>query len=301
MKKEKYSLIQYISSIGFTIILCSCFWILLECIHKNVVSADETNIEESIAEEITYTENCEEETTILLDNQEELVESSVKTLVVSTDEITKQYINTQIVNEIRSILLDNIQRYNEYTKKYNEYQKQVMAQQAIEDAKLKEQKYINQMLDKASNVPNGEKGCKSQFKSWMRASSIKAKKSGQWKLLHSENCYEDPETKFMKYICEDGEERWCCAVGSYYTELIGTKINIIFQDGHMIKCILADQKADKDTDRSNRYHLCDGSVLEFVVGPNFKGDDTYPDWIYGKIHYVDVLEAVNDGKGFEWD
>ena len=193
-------------------------------------------------------------------------------------------------------IIHNLQEQTRYfaktiQKAYEEY-KESEANAAIA--------YKDSLFAKGSNVPNDDPGCKSKFKSWMRASSIKAKKSGQWQLLHNENCYEDPETKFMMYHCEDGTDRVCCALGSYYTELIGTKVDILFEDGHIVQCILADQKANEHTDKSNRYHLCDGSVLEFVVGPNFKGDDTYPDWIYGKIYRVEVLDAVNDGKGFEW-
>ena len=210
-----------------------------------------------------------------------------RVLVMSQEKLTRQ-----------------LKTFSKYIKKsYKEAQKEqkrIEQEQAAAKA-AEEEKYINTILDKASNVPNGESGCKSQFKSWMRASSISAKRSGQWKLLHHENCYEDPDTHFMMYKCEDGEVRICCALGSYYTDLIGTKVNIIFEDGHMLKCILADQKADQHTDRTNRYHLCDGSVLEFVVGSGFKGDDTYPEWTKGKIHYIDIVGAVNDGEGFKWD
>ena len=62
--------------------------------------------------------------------------------------------------------------------------------------------------------------------------------------------------------------RYCVAVGSYYTEHIGVKIDLILlsRNGrkHTLKCITADSKADKDTIKNHKVHK-DGSVVEFVV------------------------------------
>lgn len=61
--------------------------------------------------------------------------------------------------------------------------------------------------------------------------------------------------------------RYCVALGSYYTRKIGTKIDLVLSHNgrkHVLKCILADQKADRDTVNNHRVHK-DGSVAEFVV------------------------------------
>ena len=58
--------------------------------------------------------------------------------------------------------------------------------------------------------------------------------------------------------------RYCIAVGSYYTEKIGTYIDLILKNGTVIPCILADCKADRDTDGMNQ-KTADGSLIEFVV------------------------------------
>ena len=58
--------------------------------------------------------------------------------------------------------------------------------------------------------------------------------------------------------------RYCVAVGSYYTEKIGTYIDLILKNGTVIPCILADCKANKDTDGKNQ-KTADGSLIEFVV------------------------------------
>lgn len=62
-------------------------------------------------------------------------------------------------------------------------------------------------------------------------------------------------------------DRYCVALGSYYTTKIGTKIDLVLSHNgrkHVLKCILADQKADKDTVNNHKVHK-DGSVAEFVV------------------------------------
>ena len=62
-------------------------------------------------------------------------------------------------------------------------------------------------------------------------------------------------------------DRYCIAVGSYYTKTIGKKIDIVLKHNnktHVLKCITADSKADKDTVSKHRIHK-DGSVVEFVV------------------------------------
>ena len=61
--------------------------------------------------------------------------------------------------------------------------------------------------------------------------------------------------------------RYCIAVGSYYTKKIGVKIDLVLSHNgrkHTLKCITADSKSDKDTINNHRIHK-DGSVVEFVV------------------------------------
>ena len=62
-------------------------------------------------------------------------------------------------------------------------------------------------------------------------------------------------------------DRYCIAIGSYYTKTIGKKIDVVLKHKgktHILKCITADCKADKDTVSEHRIHK-DGSVVEFVV------------------------------------
>ena len=100
---------------------------------------------------------------------------------------------------------------------------------------------------------------KNGFKSYMSYKCITNTSSKQYKLQQS--CYTGNYGIRMK----DG--RYCIAVGSYYTTKIGTKIDLIMENGATIKCILADCKADAHTDSTNRQNP-NGSIAEFIVDMN---------------------------------
>lgn len=83
-----------------------------------------------------------------------------------------------------------------------------------------------------------------------------------------------PQGRLKRKYCLDRESgvymignRYCIAVGSYYTKQIGVKIDLVLSHNgrkHTLKCITADSKADKDTVNNHRIHK-DGSIVEFVV------------------------------------
>ena len=95
--------------------------------------------------------------------------------------------------------------------------------------------------------------------------------------------------------------RYCIAVGSYYTKKIGVKIDLVLSHNgrkHTLKCITADSKSDKDTINNHRIHK-DGSIVEFVVKTsalNKKARYTWGDISYagkqfkGKIVKIKVYQ-----------
>ena len=91
-------------------------------------------------------------------------------------------------------------------------------------------------------------------------------------------------------------DRYCIAVGSYYTKKIGVKIDLVLSHNgrkHTLKCITADSKSDKDTINNHRVHK-DGSVVEFVVKTSSlprKARYTYGDVSYaGKQFRGKIIE-----------
>lgn len=96
-----------------------------------------------------------------------------------------------------------------------------------------------------------------RIKSYMPYTAITSRSSAQWKLQQ------------IAYTGTHGirqvNGRYCIAVGSAYTSKIGQYIDLVLENGTVIPCILADQKADKDTNSENTITEHDGSLVEFVV------------------------------------
>ena len=60
--------------------------------------------------------------------------------------------------------------------------------------------------------------------------------------------------------------RYCVALGTYYSKIIGTKCDVTLSTGKVLPCILGDVKADKHTDATNRQsNSGNGNVVEFIV------------------------------------
>ena len=89
--------------------------------------------------------------------------------------------------------------------------------------------------------------------------------------------------------------RWCIAVGSYYTTKVGQYIDIVLKNGTTITGILADCKADKDTDPTRRQNA-NGSIVEFVVNESNLSSEVkkhgscayaYPQW-QSEVDHIDI-------------
>lgn len=115
-----------------------------------------------------------------------------------------------------------------------------------------EQVIVNQSIGIEKDVPTNN-----SFKSYMDADTITSRNTDQYKLK-------------AKYIIDEQtgiwtvDERYCIAVGSYYTQSIGTYIDVVMENGSTLNCILGECKRNRDTDHTNRQNL-NGSVVEFIV------------------------------------
>ena len=118
------------------------------------------------------------------------------------------------------------------------------------------------------------------FKSYLSGSCITRNKSIAQGRLHRKYKL---DYKTGVYMVGD---RYCVALGSYYATKIGTKIDLVLSHNgrkHVLKCILADQKADRDTVNNHRVHK-DGSVAEFVVNTSVLPRKAR--YIYGDVSYA---------------
>ena len=82
-------------------------------------------------------------------------------------------------------------------------------------------------------------------------------------------------------------DRYCVALGSRFTSVIGQYFDITLENGTVIPCVLSDQKDDKDTDDTNTYMLSNHCSSEFCVNTDMipeevklHGDCSYlkPEW-----------------------
>ena len=133
---------------------------------------------------------------------------------------------------------------------------------------------------------------KGSFKSFLPWQRITYQPSMQWK-LQNWAAYTDWNTGLREI---DG--RVCVALGSYYNAPIGAYVDLIMENGSVIKCIMADQKADEHTDPTHRWHSTDGSVGEFLVDK-----DALPEIVrqMGDISYIADKQVgdISQSKGFE--
>ena len=115
-----------------------------------------------------------------------------------------------------------------------------------------EQVIVKQSIGTEKDVPPNN-----SFKSYMDADTITSRNTDQYKLK-------------AKYIIDEQtgiwtvDERYCIAVGSYYTQSVGTYIDIVMENGSTLHCILGECKRNRDTDHTNRQNN-NGSVVEFIV------------------------------------
>lgn len=135
-------------------------------------------------------------------------------------------------------------------------------------------------------VPDGEGVCNSANKTWMSYTAVTSRTSPQWSLLRGSSAYTDATTGLRMV---DG--RYCIAVGSFYCSTIGTKINLVMENGSVVECIMGDQKSDMHTDPTHRFQAQDGSVVEMIVDRSvFHGTDQYPAELSGRISRIEIVE-----------
>lgn len=96
----------------------------------------------------------------------------------------------------------------------------------------------------------------SGFKSWMPY-NLFGKKTNQYKLQQIAHTGEYG----IRYV----DEYACIAVGSFADTKIGQRIDLVLENGTIIECVMADQKADKHTDKNNIITVHSDCCSEFIV------------------------------------
>lgn len=123
------------------------------------------------------------------------------------------------------------------------------------------------------DVPNDAYGCNSNFKAYMSYRAVTCTSSPQYQLLNGDTAYTDTNTGIRMV-----GDRYCIAVGSYYSTQVGQKLDLELSTGVIIPCIVGDCKADYHTNSTNQFCLHNGSVAEFIID-------------------YDIFDYINDGSG----
>ena len=142
-----------------------------------------------------------------------------------------------------------------------------------------------------NNVLDGTGNCNSTTRSYMAYTKVTSRTSAQYALLNSDDAYTDKDTGFRMY-----KGRYCIAIGQGYTKQIGTKIDLVLDDGSILKCVLGECKANRDTDaKTHTYCFRDGSVAEFIIDNQYFNTNTKHNPVntalgkFGKIKKVVVI------------
>lgn len=220
-------------------------------------------------------------------SQNMVVETIDTSITETTEETTEEPVegieNAELKMFIGSELL-SVKVKTEEEKKKEEYDK-------VLDKELKA------MKDGEGYSYKIPKEWRSEFKSYMRYTAVTSTTSAQFKLLNSKDAYTDSDG-LRKY-----RGRYCIAMGSGFANKIGTKIDLVLENGTILQCILGDQKADCDTTKNNMCCKSNGSIAEFIVDYNVflgkkdsSGTVNWVDGFDGKISKVIVYNGKNGSE-----
>ena len=186
----------------------------------------------------------------------------------------------------KSLILDHLDNSLDYIipdSYYEEYEAYLEEQEYLANLPIYEKIIIDNQL-----VPNWEENCKSYNYTYMSYKAITDKTSAQYSLVNNEETYTDEETGLRMV-----NNRFCIAIGEGYGYKVGDYIDVVLSNGNILECIMAEEKANKDTDKTNKYHLSDGSVIEMLVDFNyFSSTSQYPDNLKGIIEELRKVDYI---------
>ncbi len=165
-------------------------------------------------------------------------------------ELTTFKLNVRKDPSLNAEILDTLSIHEQIN--YSEYNdKWVVIKYGNEVAYLYKE-YVEELVVKSSKGVWND-----QRKSYMDYRKITSKNSKQYQ-LQANYAHTSPDGYRMV------GERYCIALGSYYTKSVGCYVDVVLENGIVIPCILGDCKANCDT-LDNNSRGKDGGVAEFIV------------------------------------
>ena len=167
---------------------------------------------------------------------------------------------------------------------------------------------INELYDyqKEYNTVEMDVCSLSTTKSYESYRAITAVDSAQYKFIRN-YMHVDEETGLLV----DNDGFIGVALGSYYSNVIGTRFYFTMNTGVVIPFVMIDQKADAETDSMHCYHTYDGSMIELVIDPliakNYFNRNGYSITVAGNFNnfapfngYVVKVEKVLDERNEDY-
>lgn len=173
-----------------------------------------------------------------------------------------------------------------------EQQEQERQRQIEEQIEIQENNERQFVLNQPQNVPNNTAGCRSEAFSYENKQNITRKSSPQYIQLQNPDIITDPNG-FVKL-----GNRFLIAVGTGYANKVGDKLDILYEDGTILECIVGDFKSDRHTDPTHRFHTggLEDRLVDINTGENFVlGTD-----VTGRDCVVQTLSFPGDGSVVEF-
>lgn len=162
--------------------------------------------------------------------------------------------------------------------------KNIIVEEPTDEINVVEMTITTQATQQDLTVPDGD----TSFKSYMDYRAITNKRSAQYKL--QQKC--ETDNHGLRKLGDD----YVIAVGSYYADYVGTRLEITLDSGEHFTAVVGDFKADSHTDDTHRYTPMQSggkNVIEFVVDTNSldktarkMGDISYVDGFKGNVESI---------------
>lgn len=219
----------------------------ISSVHKPVIDTDKTEVKLCTAG--------------FSANLTDISQSKIPTSPISVDVIRNNLVKTTCSYQEKK----EKERKEEEKKALEKRKKEEKWNREVEYCKQQE---VNVFENWRTSLGNGKSNSKTR--THMAYTAVTSHSSMQYKVLNSADAWSSKYTGLRMV-----GDRYCVAVGLKYG-VAGDKIDLVMEDGSVVKAIIGDIKARKDTDETNMFQKDDGSIVELITDGNPYDADKVP-------------------------
>ena len=219
----------------------------ISSVHKPVIDTDKTEVKLCTAG--------------FSANLTDISQSKIPTSPISVDVIQNNLVKTTCAYQEKK----EKEKKEEEKKALEKRKKEEKWNREVEYCKQQE---VNVFENWRTNLGNGKSNSKTR--THMSYTAVTSHSSMQYKVLNSADAWSSEYTGLRMV-----GDRYCVAVGLKYG-VAGDKIDLVMEDGSVVKAIIGDIKARKDTDETNMFQKDDGSIVELITDGNPYDADKVP-------------------------